>query len=249
MFYSTSHESLSSQESPVRLLASSTVSGQALVSAPFAEASRIETFSFREGERIVAENQALRGVYFLKSGVVKTFFSRGSHRGRMSSPEFVTRLYGAGEFFLLGSSLLRKAAPQTALAVKPCEVLVYPTREVEEILKGPESLLKSVLLQVSKDQELQASLAKDQYLASVQEKIAHQLVLLAQKFGTPRSGNGITLNLKLTRNELAQLAGTINESLSRHLTELKSEGLIDLTGKEIHILDLESLKKRSGNFV
>lgn len=249
MFYSTSHESLSSQESPVRLLASSTVSGQALSSVAFKETPRTETFHFREGERIVAESQPLGGVYFLKSGVVKSFFTRGVHRGRMSSPEFVVRLYGAGEFFLLGSSLLRKASPQTAVAVRPCEVLVYPTNEIEDVLRGPESLMKSVLLQLAKDQEVQAGLAKDHYLASVQERIAHQLVLLAEKFGTPRSGNGITLNLKLTRNELAQLAGTINESLSRHLTELKSEGVIDLNGKEIHILDLDSLKKRSGNFV
>ncbi|MCB0371048.1 MAG: winged helix-turn-helix domain-containing protein, partial [Bdellovibrionales bacterium] len=85
------------------------------------------------------------------------------------------------------------------------------------------------------------------YLASVQERIAYQLILLADKFGVV-SEKGISLNLKLTRNEFAQLASTINESLSRHLTEFKSEGLIDINGKEIIIKDKDGLMKKSGNY-
>ena len=85
------------------------------------------------------------------------------------------------------------------------------------------------------------------YLASVQERIAYQLVVLAEKFGV-QTPNGISLTLKLTRNEFAQLASTINESLSRHLTEFKAEGLIDLNGKEIIIKDIKGLMAKSGNF-
>ncbi|NUM60096.1 MAG: winged helix-turn-helix domain-containing protein, partial [Bdellovibrionaceae bacterium] len=55
-------------------------------------------------------------------------------------------------------------------------------------------------------------------------------------------------NLKLTRNEFAQLASTINESLSRHLTEFKAEGLIDINGKEIIIKDKQGLKVKSAIF-
>jgi hypothetical protein len=73
------------------------------------------------------------------------------------------------------------------------------------------------------------------------------LVVLADKFGV-QTPAGISLNLKLTRNEFAQLASTINESLSRHLTEFKNEGLIELNGKEIIIKDMKSLMAKSGNF-
>jgi CRP/FNR family cyclic AMP-dependent transcriptional regulator len=107
--------------------------------------------------------------------------------------------------------------------------------------------LKLVLQQITNDLETFEMNTQLHYLASVQERIAYQLSLLGEKFGTP-AANGTSLNLRLTRNELAQLAGTINESLSRHLTEFKNEGLIDLNGREIIIKDKESLKKRSGNF-
>jgi CRP/FNR family transcriptional regulator, cyclic AMP receptor protein len=85
------------------------------------------------------------------------------------------------------------------------------------------------------------------YLASVQERIAFQIISLADRFGVETS-KGISLNLKLTRNEFAQLASTINESLSRHLTEFKNEGLIDINGKEIIIKNREALAAKSGNF-
>jgi CRP-like cAMP-binding protein len=84
------------------------------------------------------------------------------------------------------------------------------------------------------------------YLASVQERIAYQLVVLADRFGVPLANGSVSLNLKLTRNELAQMASTINESLSRHLTEFKNENLIDLNGKEILIKDREGLLSKSG---
>jgi CRP-like cAMP-binding protein len=81
----------------------------------------------------------------------------------------------------------------------------------------------------------------------VQERIAYQILLLADKFGA-QTTQGLSLNLRLTRNELAQLAGTINESLSRHLTEFKNEGIIDLNGKEIIVKNRQALMARSGNF-
>ena len=84
------------------------------------------------------------------------------------------------------------------------------------------------------------------YLASVQERIAYRLIELSDRFGV-KQGNGVSLNLKLTRNEFAQLASTINESLSRHLTEFKNEGLIDINGKEIIILNREGLAAKSGS--
>jgi len=87
--------------------------------------------------------------------------------------------------------------------------------------------------------------AKYQYLASVGERIAHTLVDLAQRFGE-KTPSGVLLQLKLTRGELAQLAGTINESLSRHLSEMKDENIIEVRGKEILIKDMARLIQRSG---
>ena len=81
----------------------------------------------------------------------------------------------------------------------------------------------------------------------MQVRIAYQICLLAEKFGQSAE-HGIKIGLKLSRSELAQLAGTINESLSRHLGVFKSRGWVDLSGKDIVVTNLEALKEVSGNF-
>ena len=134
-----------------------------------------------------------------------------------------------------------------AKAIRPTTVWLYPKDVVLTGLQQASPLLKMLLQQAISDIESYEITNQLHYLASVQERIAYQLVVLADKFGVQVPA-GISLNLKLTRNEFAQLASTINESLSRHLTEFKNEGLIELNGKEIIIKDMKALMSKSGNF-
>ena len=124
---------------------------------------------------------------------------------------------------------------------------MYPRDTVLNALSNTTPMVKLLLQQAVSDIENYETTSQLHYLASVQERIAYQLVVLSEKFGVETS-HGVSLNLKLTRNEFAQLASTINESLSRHLTEFKNEGLIEINGKEIIVKDKAGLMKRSGNF-
>lgn len=207
----------------------------------------IEVLNLKENEYVFREGEAPRGLYYLKSGSVKMVMNRPFTRGRMASPEYINKVVGPGEFF--GFKALIKGAHYNYFAktLKSCEVHVFPKDSITQVMNGPNTLMKMVLTQMARDLENNESIGQLHYLASVQERIAYQLVLLSDKFGVPTAG-GTSLNLRLTRNELAQLAGTINESLSRHLTEFKDEGIIDLNGKEIIIKDRDSLAARSGNF-
>lgn len=207
----------------------------------------IEVLNLKENEYVFREGEAPRGLYYLKSGSVKMVMNRPFTRGRMASPEYINKVVGAGEFFGFKALIKGSHYNYFAKTLKSCEVHVFPKDSILQVMNGPNTLMKMVLTQMARDLENNESIGQLHYLASVQERIAYQLVLLSDKFGTP-TANGTSLNLRLTRNELAQLAGTINESLSRHLTEFKDEGIIDLNGKEIIIKDRDSLAARSGNF-
>ena len=207
----------------------------------------IEVLSLKENEYIFRDGEMPRGLYYLKSGAVKMVINRPFTRGRMSSPEFINKVVAPGEFFGFKAVVKGVNYNYFAKTLKACEVHVFPKDTLTSVMSGPNTLMKMMLTQMTKDIENTESIGQLHYLASVQERIAYQLVLLADKFGT-QTPNGISLNLRLTRNELAQLAGTINESLSRHLTEFKDDGVIDLNGKEILIKDRMALEARSGNF-
>lgn len=206
-----------------------------------------EVIHLKEEEMIFKEGETPKGLYYIQSGCVKVVVNRSHARGRTTTNEYVTKLVSPGEYF--GYKALVKGQPLQchAKAVKSTVLWLYPRELIQVALAQSSPLIKLLLNQSVSDLEAFENTSQLHYLASVQERIAYQLVLLSDKFGV-QTPNGISLNLKLTRNEFAQLASTINESLSRHLTEFKNEGLIDLNGKEIIIKNKEGLMKRSGNF-
>lgn len=206
-----------------------------------------EILQFKEGELIFKEGDFPRGLYYLHSGCVKIIVNRFSNRGRTTSPEYVTKLVSPGEFFSYKALVRNGPSPITAKAIKPTTTWFYSREAVQVAINNTNPLMKSLLQQAISDIENYETTSQLHYLASVQERIAYQLIVLGERFGveTPR---GTSINLKLTRNEFAQLASTINESLSRHLTEFKTEGLIELNGKEIIIKNKKALMEKSGNF-
>lgn len=211
----------------------------------------LQLLTLKDNETIYSEGDQPKGLYVVKSGAIKVYVNRKRARGRIASPEFMTKILGPGDIF--GYQALVKNAPHAEVAqtLKPTELAVYSRDSVVMSLKSPSlsgvAIGQQLMVQMVKDLERKEKDSELHYLASVQERIAYQLVLLADKFGV-HTEKGIHIDLKLTRNELAQLAGTINESLSRHLTEMKTEGIIELVGKEIIVKNKAALLDRSGNF-
>lgn len=223
--------------------------GQNNVQVPMPSTSNVpyEIIHLKEEELIFKEGDVPKGLYYVQSGCVKVVVNRAHARGRTTTNEYVTKLVSPGEYFGYNSLVKGVTNQSHAKAVKPTVLWLYPRELIQVAMNQASPLIKLLLNQTVTDLENFEATNQLHYLASVQERIAYQLVILSDKFGV-QSPNGISLNLKLTRNEFAQLASTINESLSRHLTEFKNEGLIDLNGKEIIIKNREGLMKRSGNF-
>ena len=220
------------------------------VQSPFANQQNelpYEIIQLKEGEILFREGEVPLGLYYVQSGCVKMVVNRQQSRGRTTSPEYVTKLVSPGEYFGYKALIRSGTTSSTAKAIKGTVVWMYPRDTVLNALSNTTPMVKLLLQQAVSDIENYETTSQLHYLASVQERIAYQLVVLSEKFGVETS-HGVSLNLKLTRNEFAQLASTINESLSRHLTEFKNEGLIEINGKEIIVKDKSGLMKRSGNF-
>ena len=75
---------------------------------------------------------------------------------------------------------------------------------------------------------------------TVRERLAEVLLLLKENF---ELDNQNTLQISLTREELANMVGTATESVIRLLSEFKQDKLIELQGRKIKFLDLTSLRR------
>ncbi|MFO7723540.1 MAG: Crp/Fnr family transcriptional regulator [Bacteroidales bacterium] len=74
---------------------------------------------------------------------------------------------------------------------------------------------------------------------NIRGRVADSLLYLA------RLGNSDRFRLNLTRKELGELSAISEENTVRLLTEFRKEGIIDLNGKDVQILDRGLLEKIS----
>ena len=81
---------------------------------------------------------------------------------------------------------------------------------------------------------------------SVRERVALTLFELAQRFGGETPDGGVTIQLPLSRSDIAGLAGTVLESAVRQLSELKDEGVIELKGRSILVRNMGTLAHIAG---
>lgn len=73
----------------------------------------------------------------------------------------------------------------------------------------------------------------------VRERLAEALLFIKETYGFETDNS--TLNLKLSREELANLVGTATETVIRLLSEFKSDSIISLEGKKIKIISIHKL--------
>jgi CRP-like cAMP-binding protein len=60
----------------------------------------------------------------------------------------------------------------------------------------------------------------------VERRLAYTLLKLAEKFGQPKE-LGLLIQVPLSRDDLAEMAGTTTETASRVMSQFQKDGLID----------------------
>jgi CRP-like cAMP-binding protein len=194
--------------------------------------------TFSNGQIIVAAGQPFAGLMTVKKGRLKRY--------RMyQSRAFLTGIVAEGETVGMTELLTFSAVHKETLeAVGDTVVLVHSKNEVTRWLESaPPHLLEALKSAQSKAPE--APLRRPVKLLPVRARVSATLWLLAQRHGRSSDSEPTVriLDLDLTREEIAHLAGTVYESVIRTLTSLKKEGVIDLRGRVIRILNENQLAR------
>jgi len=79
------------------------------------------------------------------------------------------------------------------------------------------------------------------------QRVAQVLLNLATMFGIPDQKGGVKLGLRLTQEELAELAGARRETLSTVLQDFREDNILDLRYARIDIKDMEALRNMAGS--
>jgi len=188
--------------------------------------------AFRKKENVYTENSYPAGVYFLVKGKVKTY--KIHEQGK----EFITGLYKEGDFFGYPALLEEAQYKDSATALEDSEICMIPKEDFFDLVfKNAEVSRKFIKMLSDNLQEKEDQLIKLAY-NSVRKRVAEALVTLAKRY---RKENETNFSMNLSREDLANLAGTATETTIRTLSDFKEEGLVDVKGGLITVVNYDKL--------
>jgi CRP-like cAMP-binding protein len=188
--------------------------------------------AFKKGETIFTEGNKVEGVYFVYSGKVKVHKKWGNEK------ELIIRIAKKGDIFGHRGLGHDPFYPISATALEPVQACFIDLDFFRASLKVNYGFANQLLLFFA--DELQESEKKMRNLAHMQVKgrVAQGLLALREKFGLTSQG---FIDINLSRQDLASLAGTTYETVFRIINELAKDEIIALEGKHIHIADAVKL--------
>jgi CRP/FNR family transcriptional regulator len=196
-------------------------------------------FQVKKGEEIFVEGKIPSGVFFLQSGKVKIFTTDSQGRNQ------IIHLAKSGDLMGYRALLGSDTYSCTGAALEDSEYWFIPKETFFSILDKnanfSHAIIKLLTAELRHAEHHLAGLARK----PVKSRIAEVLLLLADTYGFKEDGE--TIDVSLTREELAGLVGTAIETSIRLLNSLKEEGLVATEGKKVRLLNRAALERCSEN--
>lgn len=190
-----------------------------------------EVMDFVQGDIIYKERSRSNKIYLILKGLVK------GHCMDADGKELTTSLYRADDFLGFTSFLNNIPYQESATALEPVQLAGISKENLKEILgKNKDISLELMELLTENISLIKAQLLQMAY-SSVRKKTAQTLLQFAEIMKTTTEEP-----IKISRNDLASVAGIATESLIRTLSGFKKEGLIAIEGRNIRIMELEALQ-------
>ncbi len=192
--------------------------------------------SYSKDSLILVEEEVGTALFVITRGKVKV--SRTSTDGREVILSILTDSDFFGEMSILDG--LNRSA--TVVAVEDSELFIIQRKEFLDLLnKHPEisiALLSELTQRLrNADMKIKALSLKD-----AEGKVATVILQLADDIGKIRQGIVEIEKLPL-QQDLANMAGTSRETISRTLHSFAKKGLVELDGSKLKILDYEKFRE------
>lgn len=186
--------------------------------------------AYKKKTEIFSEGDMPLNVFLVKSGNIKTFKSHPDGK------ELIINLYTANDFFGFEPILENENYNESAVAMQDSELVVIPRHDFMQMIQTHPDVSKSFInLLCKKVVEREKQLLNLAY-NSVRQRTAEALL----KSETLKDSKSV---ISISREDLAKMVGTASESVIRVLSDFKDEGLIEVEGGKIRILQRSKLEK------
>lgn len=201
------------------------------------EVSRLKVMnSYKKGQTLFTEGSPNFGLYCINSGKIKVI------KTAPDGKETILRIVGAGDILGHHNILTDEKNQVTATVIEEGSVCFLDRSFVHDLIAKQPSVAMNIIKKLSYEMMAAENRNANMNQMNVRERLADLLISLKTTYGV-KEAHRTKLDIKLTREEMASIVGTANETIIRFITEFKEDGIIAQEGKVIYLLDEYKLNK------
>lgn len=190
---------------------------------------------WKKQSHVFLQGEPLKNVYFIYDGKIKVY------KSDINGREQIVAIMKKGEMFPHVGFFRKGDYPAYAEVVEPSTLIAIPISKFEKVLiENPELCIKVFRVLGEKIVDLQNRL-EEQILNNTYEQIIKLLIRLGKNHGQQTKDCRILLKAEFTNKDLANMIGTTRETISRTLTKMKKDALVELDPEGNMLLNIESL--------
>lgn len=192
---------------------------------------------YRKGGTVYNEGDTARFMICVISGRIKIF--KEGVGGRSQIVRFAKPL----EILGYRAAFAHEPYRTNAAAIEQTEAYLVPISVVRQIIQSNNKLATFFISQLAKDLGMADTRIVSLTQKHVRARLAESLLLLRENYGIDIDGN--SLNIRLSREDLANYSNMTTSNAIRTLSNFVSERLVNVRGRYISIIDEEGLRKIS----
>jgi CRP-like cAMP-binding protein len=202
-----------------------------------AEISRcINIKSFKKKDTVFSEGEPSNRFCILESGKVKIT------KMSMDGKEIIIELISPGDFFG-GFAVLRGFPyPATAVTMEDSRIISIFRKDLLSIIERFPNIMFRITAHLSERVREFPDTLKNIALERVESRIISLLLKLAEKTGMKKESGEIELDIKFTKQDIAEMVGTTVETAIRVMSKFHKAGLIRYNGGRIQIRNRKALQ-------
>ncbi len=192
--------------------------------------------TYRRGTVIFFEGDPGAGFHYVRDGRVKIVKTTGDGR------EHIIKLLNPGDIFAEVLLFNSQPYPATAVAAEDAVVGSISNAALERLVLDNNKLALQLIKALSQRLLYAQQKITNLALGDVLARTAETLLRLGREHGRHGENGAVVIAVGLSRQELANLVGTTRETVTRTLSTLRKEKIIDFSGDDLVILKPERLK-------
>lgn len=192
--------------------------------------------SYKKNSVILSEEDSGSALFVIAKGKVK--IARTSNDDK----EVILAILSESDFFGEMSLLDGMTRSATVTALEDSKLFMIQRAEFLDLLKKFPEVSIALLTELTKRLRASSMKIKALSLKDAEGKVATVLLQLADEMGKIRQGL-VEIDSLPYQQELANMAGTSRETISRTLHAFAKKGLVELDGSKLRIINYEKFKE------